>query len=168
MPQFNNHYILQEIPADNNQQGPSMSRQTTCYHTTRSPYYFGSISVIERCQLPVLHQLFKVDEGLPDGLRARRPYAGPILADRHRNERRRWTGRYRHCRLQCWHGVIFSGESRFHLRNADGRLRVWRRRGERYHIDCLVQTDRWGGGSPGVGRDQLSSPNTMFATAELM
>ena len=40
-----------------------------------------------------------------------------------------------------------SDESRFQLRNAEGRLRVWCRcrRGERHHSDCLVQTGRWGG-----------------------
>ena len=39
----------------------------------------------------------------------------------------------------------FFDDSHFHLRNADGRLRVSRRRGERYHNDCLVH--RRGGGS---------------------
>lgn len=81
------------------------------------------------------------------GLRCRRPYVGPILTDRHRRERRQWAEQHRVWLLRRWHGVVFSDESRFHLRNADGRLRVWRRRGERYHQDCVVQTDRWGGGS---------------------
>lgn len=81
------------------------------------------------------------------GLHARRPYVGPILTDRHRNARFDWANRHRNWRLQQWHGVVFSDESRFHLRNADGRLRVWRRPGERYNADCVVQTDRWGGGS---------------------
>lgn len=81
------------------------------------------------------------------GLRARRPYFGPILTDRHRNQRLQWANRHQNWRLRQWHGVIFSDESRFHLRNADGRIRVWRRRGERYNADCVVQTDRWGGGS---------------------
>ena len=39
------------------------------------------------------------------------PHVGPTLTDRHRNERRRWAGRYRHWRLQRWHGVLFPDES---------------------------------------------------------
>ena len=73
--------------------------------------------------------------------RLHRPYVG------HRNERWRWAGRYRHWRLQCWDGVLFSEESCFHLRNADGRLWVWWRRVKRHHYHCLVQTDRLGGSS---------------------
>ena len=79
-----------------------------------------------------------------------------------RNER--WAGRYRHWRLQRWHDVLLSDESRFHLRNADGRMKVWCRHEERYHNDCFVQTDRWGGGGVGGGvcddggRHQISSP----------
>ena len=116
------------------------------------------------------------------GLHARRPHVGPVLTDRHRSERRRWTGSYRRWRLQRCHGVlfsdqirsewltctfrasccsarlsraqvppfagssvrdrdVFSNESSFHLKNADGRLWAWR--GECYHNDCFVQTDRW-------------------------
>ena len=37
-------------------------------------------------------------------------------------------------------------ESKFNVYMADGRQRVWRRRGERF-ANCCVQHDRWGGGS---------------------
>ena len=42
------------------------------------------------------------------GLRAHRPCVGPILTDRHRNERRRCAGRYRHWRLpRCaWYVIL--------------------------------------------------------------
>ena len=70
------------------------------------------------------------------------PYVGPVLTDRHRNERRRWAGRYRHWSLQRWHGLLFSDESFFHWRNADGRLRVWRK-----FSQWLPYINRWGGGS---------------------
>ena len=49
--------------------------------------------------------------------------------------------------------VLFSDESSFHLRNANGRLQVRQRCGDLYHNDCLVQTDRWGGGSVMVWRE---------------
>ena len=43
--------------------------------------------------------------------------------------------------------VLFSDESRFSLSRADGRQRVYRRRGERYVDTCLTERDRFGGGS---------------------
>jgi transposase len=46
-----------------------------------------------------------------------------------------------------WEEVVFSDESRFSLFHSDGRRRVWRRVGERYHTDCLVPTVKHGGGS---------------------
>ena len=46
-----------------------------------------------------------------------------------------------------WNKVVFSDESRFGLFHSDGRARVWRRVGERYHPDCLAPTVKFGGGS---------------------
>ncbi len=43
--------------------------------------------------------------------------------------------------------MLFTDESRFCLRRADGRERVYRRRGERYADACVRQVDRYGGGS---------------------
>jgi len=42
---------------------------------------------------------------------------------------------------------FFSDESRFCVSHLDGRTRVWRRQGERYADCCVVEHDRWGGGS---------------------
>ncbi len=81
------------------------------------------------------------------GIRAYRPYVEPILTRRHRDVRREWTTeRARWTRLQ-WNSVMFSDESRFCLRRADGRERVYRRRGERYADACVRQVDLFGGGS---------------------
>ena len=44
-----------------------------------------------------------------------------------------------------WRGVLFTDESRFCLSVADGRGRVWRKRGERYADACVMERDRWGG-----------------------
>ena len=41
--------------------------------------------------------------------------------------------------------MLFTDESRFCVDHADGRVRVWRRRGERYSEACTRQQDRWGG-----------------------
>ena len=173
MPPFNNHKTPQEIPADRNRQGPSTSRPTTSYNTTTSSLDTTIQQSLDSTgdtsgQEPPGTVHVQVNDARSNaascqdcticsdtvrrrlrsaGLRARRPHVGTVLTDRHRNERRRWTGRYRHWWLQRWHGVLFSDESSFRLRNADGRLRVWRRRGVRCRSDCLVQTDRWGAGS---------------------
>ena len=53
---------------------------------------------------------------------------------------RRWT------RAE-WRMVMFSDESRYNLDHHDGRIRVWRRPGERYAPPCVATHDRWGGGS---------------------
>lgn len=42
---------------------------------------------------------------------------------------------------------LFSDESRFNLSRSDGRTRVYRRKGERYADCCVVERDRFGGGS---------------------
>ena len=46
-----------------------------------------------------------------------------------------------------WCNVMFSDESRYLLYRADGRQRVYRRNGERYRDNCLVEHDRFGGGA---------------------
>ncbi|GFS18328.1 transposable element Tcb1 transposase [Elysia marginata] len=46
-----------------------------------------------------------------------------------------------------WRSVVFSVESRFCTDHADGRVRVWRRSGERYQAHCVREHDRWSGAS---------------------
>ncbi|GFS21220.1 transposable element Tcb1 transposase [Elysia marginata] len=65
------------------------------------------------------------------GLRARRPYIGPILIQRHRYQRRLWAQEHAARDGIHWRSVVFSDESRFCINHADGRVRVWRRSGER-------------------------------------
>ena len=43
--------------------------------------------------------------------------------------------------------VVFTDESRFAMSFHDGRVRVWRRQGERYHDATVMERDRYGGGS---------------------
>ena len=62
--------------------------------------------------------------------------------------------------MRQWDTVIFSDESRFMLEHHDGRMRVYRRRHERFHPQCISQaSDRrgvmvWGAIST-TGRSQL-------------
>ena len=46
-----------------------------------------------------------------------------------------------------WNRVVFSDESRFTLHFAHGRVRDWRRRGERNAQCCVQEVERFGGGS---------------------
>ena len=81
------------------------------------------------------------------GLRARRPYAGVPLSQRHRQARLAWTRQHRRWTNQQWATVLFTNESRFLLDMLDRRRRVWRRRGDRYANCAIVEHDRYGGGS---------------------
>ena len=49
------------------------------------------------------------------GLRARRPYFGPILTRVHRHQRLLWTRRHVRFTQRQWNTVVFSDESRFTL-----------------------------------------------------
>lgn len=80
-------------------------------------------------------------------LHARRPYRAPLLTPQHRQRRLQWARQHLRWTRNDWNAVLFSDESRFSLHRADGRERVWRRRGERYAACCIRDVNRWGGGS---------------------
>ena len=83
------------------------------------------------------------------GLRARRPYVGLLLTQARRLRRLAWWTAHapRLFPMRQWRRVLFTDESRFTLYRADGRRRVYRRRGERFADACVVERDRFGGGS---------------------
>ena len=81
------------------------------------------------------------------GLRAMRPFTGPVLQHRHRRARLQWSRNVRPWTLVNWRRIWFSDESRFSLYHHDGRQRVYRRRNERYIRPCVLEKDRHGGGS---------------------
>ena len=83
------------------------------------------------------------------GLRPRRPYVGMLLTQRRRQVRMAWLTQHRPnlFPLRQWRNVMFSDESRYLLYRPDGRQRVYRRNGERYRDNCLVERDRFGGGA---------------------
>nr|KAG5710725.1 hypothetical protein BaRGS_035127 [Batillaria attramentaria] len=61
-----------------------------------------------------------------------------------------------------WQNVLFSDESRFCIDHADGRVRVWKRRGDRYADNCVVENNAWGGPSlmlwGAIGHNQVLGP----------
>lgn len=81
------------------------------------------------------------------GLRARRPYRGSMLTPQRRATRLRWVNERVRWHARRWRQVLFTDESRYCVSHGDGRVRVWRRTGERYADACIDEVDRWGGGS---------------------
>ena len=83
------------------------------------------------------------------GLRARRPYVGLPLTQARRLRRMAWLTAHapRLFPMRQWRRVLFTDESRFTHYRADGRRRVYRRRGKRFADACVVERDRFGGGS---------------------
>ena len=81
------------------------------------------------------------------GLRARRPYVGLPLTQARRLRHMAWLTAHapRLFPMRQWRRVLFTDESRFTLYRADGRRRVYRRRGERFADACVVERDRFGG-----------------------
>lgn len=79
-------------------------------------------------------------------LRARRRAACPLLKPIHRATRRRWANDHSHWGIAEWQRCMFVDESRFTLYHSDGRILVWRERGERYREECLDVREAFGGG----------------------
>ena len=62
-----------------------------------------------------------------------------------------------HHNIAYWRRVHWSDECRFVLYKSDGRVRVWRRCGERFHPDCIQPCVAFGRGSVMVWG--MASPN---------
>lgn len=96
------------------------------------------------------------------GMKLRRPYVGPVLTRRHRRNCETWALNHRGWARQQWASVLFSDESKFNVSFADGRRRVYRRRGERYSQCCVLEADRWGGGNVTVWGGISSAGKTLL------
>ena len=83
------------------------------------------------------------------GLWACHQYVGLPLTEARRLRRMAWLMVHepRIFPMRQWRRVLFTDESRFTLYRADGRRRVYRRRGERFADACVVEQDRFGGDS---------------------
>ena len=62
---------------------------------------------------------------------------------RHRAARLQWAQRHFRWGRHQWSWVLFSDESLFNLSHHDGGIRVFRRRGERFADNCLIERDRF-------------------------
>ncbi|UYV76117.1 hypothetical protein LAZ67_13002616 [Cordylochernes scorpioides] len=71
------------------------------------------------------------------GLSARRPLLRLLLTHSHRRLHRQWCDERRMWTAE-WNAIVFTDESRFCLQNQDGRIRVWRHRGETMLNSCVM------------------------------
>ncbi|KFM64646.1 Transposable element Tcb2 transposase, partial [Stegodyphus mimosarum] len=71
------------------------------------------------------------------GLSARRALLRLSLTQNHRRPRRQWCDE-RRMRTTEWNEIVFTDESRFCLQHHNGRIRVWRHRGERMLNSCVM------------------------------
>ena len=85
-------------------------------------------------------------------IHAYRPYFGQILTRRHRTARRDWCRRHLLFRRADCYLILFSDECRFNRSHADERERVHQRWGELLADACVIERDRFGGGSVLVWR----------------
>ncbi|GFS72456.1 transposable element Tcb1 transposase [Trichonephila clavipes] len=81
------------------------------------------------------------------GLSARRPLLGLPLTQNHRLLRRQWCNENRMWVAE-WNEAFFTDESRICLQHHDGRIRVWRHRGERMLNSCVMHHHT--GPAPGI------------------
>ena len=80
-------------------------------------------------------------------LRAPRTLKGSTSNQRHRAARLQWGRTRLRWNYNTRKNILFSDESRLCLKLSDGRVRVYRRRGERFSDACVLETNRFGGGS---------------------
>ena len=107
------------------------------------------------------------------GLRVCRPNVGLPLSRARSARRMAWVTAQalRRFPIRQWRCVFFTDESRFTLFRADGRRRLYRRRGERFADACVFERDRyrgrsvmvWGGISHGVKSPLIVVPGNLTA-----
>ncbi|GFW24227.1 transposable element Tcb1 transposase [Trichonephila clavipes] len=71
------------------------------------------------------------------GLSSRHPFLGLLLTQNHRRLRRQWCDE-RRIWVAEWNEIVFTDESRICVQHHDGRIRVWRQRGESFLNSCVM------------------------------
>ncbi|GFX04351.1 transposable element Tcb1 transposase [Trichonephila clavipes] len=102
----------------------SVTSRTIAQHIESVMHHSVSVRTIRRC----LQQ---------SGQSARRPLLGLPLTQNHRYLHRQWCDERRMWAAE-WNEVVFTDESLIRLQHHDGRIRVWRRRGERMLNSCVM------------------------------
>ena len=81
------------------------------------------------------------------GFRSYRCAVKPFLSQKNKEARYRWAQNRVFWSLERFTKIIWSDESRFRLFVNDGRVRVWRERGERFREDLIRHSHQAGAGS---------------------
>uniref|UniRef100_A0AAZ3SMV0 Transposase Tc1-like domain-containing protein n=1 Tax=Oncorhynchus tshawytscha TaxID=74940 RepID=A0AAZ3SMV0_ONCTS len=79
------------------------------------------------------------------GYCSRRPHQVPLLSAKNKKKRLHWARNHQHWTIEEWKNVAWSDESRFLLRHADGRDRIWHKQHESMTPSCLLSTVQAGG-----------------------
>ncbi len=79
------------------------------------------------------------------GYSSRRPHRVPLLSDKNRTQRLQFTQTHQNWTVEDWKNVAWSDESRFLLRQSDGRVRIWRKEHESMDPSYLFSTVPAGG-----------------------
>ncbi len=77
---------------------------------------------------------------------SRRPHRVLLLSAKNRKRRLQFTQAHQNWTIEDWKNVAWSAESRFLLRNSDGRVRIWRKEHESMDPSCLVSKVQAAGG----------------------
>jgi hypothetical protein len=93
------------------------------------------------------------------GIGLRRPYFGAVLTPLHRREIVRWYNRLMCWTFRNWRRIWFSDESRFLLQKRDSRIRIYRRRNERFSSSCVQEVDSFRGGNVMMWADISNRPS---------
>ncbi len=80
------------------------------------------------------------------GYNSRRLHRVLLLSAKNRKRRLHFAQAHQNWIIEDWKNVAWSDESRFLLRNSDGRVRIWRKEHESMDPYCLVSTVQAGGG----------------------
>ncbi|GFY20683.1 transposable element Tcb1 transposase [Trichonephila clavipes] len=102
----------------------SVTSRTVAQHIESVTHHSVSTCTIRRC-------LQK------NGLSARRSWLGLPLTQNHRRLHRQWCDERRTWAAK-WNEIVFTDESCICLQHHDGRIRVWRHRGERMLNSCVM------------------------------
>lgn len=81
------------------------------------------------------------------GFHSRKPVKKQRLTDRHKRQRLQFARDHARWTRANWANCLFSDEFRCCMRQVDGRVRVWRRRGEAHASNCVQEVDAYRGGS---------------------
>ena len=75
------------------------------------------------------------------------PAMVPKLTPQHMERRLAWAKDKVNWTQEQWDNVIWSDESKYNVQGSDGRVRVIRKEGERYHPNLVMKTVKFGNGS---------------------